>query len=86
MYSGFPQCLNVDCAGRGINSLMPLLRNRWAGCERRISNFADDLADGRCYLTLVKVRLETGLFHLGYFGTEAWCSIVDKLNEGSLFY
>lgn len=28
---------------------------RWGGSERRVSNFGEDLADGKCYLTLVKV-------------------------------
>eukprot|EP00903_Cladosiphon_okamuranus_P019699 g18102.t1 len=27
---------------------------RWGGSERRVSNFGEDLADGKCYLTLVK--------------------------------
>ncbi|CAM9256587.1 unnamed protein product, partial [Hapterophycus canaliculatus] len=27
---------------------------RWGGSERRVSNFAEDLADGRCYITLIK--------------------------------
>ncbi|CAM9608766.1 unnamed protein product [Ectocarpus fasciculatus] len=27
---------------------------RWGGSERRVANFGDDLADGRCYVTLIK--------------------------------
>ena len=32
-----------------------LVVKRWAGSERRVSNFADDLADGICYMMLIKV-------------------------------
>lgn len=43
----------ADPIGFAVNLLLEFCR--WAGSARRISNFTDDLADGRCYVTLIKV-------------------------------